>query len=113
VLECESIESNETTEDSNVRLATPMRPLVPAYQLSEPLNVSKVRLPQILCQNQSPDEFTLPPGYVTTILNASNKNWDYNLIWIFSILWLEQNFMANNIHNALLMHQLFKFHTFF
>jgi hypothetical protein len=40
-----------------------------------------------LCQNQSPDEFTLPPGYVTTILNASNKNWDYNLIWIFSILW--------------------------
>ncbi len=74
VLECESIDSNETNEDSSVRLSTPIKPLVPAYQLSEPLNVSKVRSPQILCRNQTADEFTLPPGYVTTILNTSNKN---------------------------------------
>ncbi len=104
MLECESIDSNETNEDSSVRLSTPIKPLVPAYQLSEPLNVSKVRSPQILCRNQTADNFTLPPGYVTTILNTSNKNWNYHLIWIFLILWLEQNFMANYIQNALFMH---------
>lgn len=94
VLECESIESNETIDDSSVRLATPIKPLVPAYQINEPLSVSIARLPQILCQNQTTDEFTLPPGYITSLLNTSNKNWDYHLIWIFSTLWLEQNFMA-------------------
>jgi len=64
----------ETIDDMSVRLTSPIKPLVPAYQLSEPLVVSSVRLPQILYQNQNDEEFALPPGYMNTLLNRNQKN---------------------------------------
>ncbi|XP_076328015.1 uncharacterized protein LOC143234499 isoform X1 [Tachypleus tridentatus] len=42
------------------RLTTPIRPLTPAYQPTQPVTVTTVSVPT------SCDDLTLPPGYVTS-----------------------------------------------
>lgn len=70
----ETIDSVSSTCE-NSRLTTPIRPLAPAYHCNEPLQVQTVKVSSVLPhRNHSDVEFTLPPGYVTTMLETTDKN---------------------------------------
>ena len=53
------------------RLSTPLRPLTPAYQAIEPLQMS--RIPQALSSYLRDDELALPPGFVSSYPENERK----------------------------------------
>lgn len=73
------------SKDRLFRVSTPLRPLNPAYQSIEPVQMS--RIPHALSSYIRSDELALPPGFVSNYSEVDHKYWTcWSRLFFISLL---------------------------